>query len=119
MADFLPFLFLTNNPVRFDFRGRGGGGEPNIPARNRQQHSNALLQQLTQAVNNLQTTKVARENDNLPNRKGSYLQFEGRASYDLITEQLENKGQDIRLLNVKETGANIEEKVISTTVYDQ
>ena len=112
MADFLPFLFLTNNPVRFDFRGRSAFGKSNIPARNRQQHSNALLQQLTQTVSNLTATKTMRENDNLPNRKGNYLRFEGRASYDLVTEQLENNEQDIRLLNVKETGESLAEKLL-------
>jgi hypothetical protein len=117
MADFLPFLFFKNNPVSYKYQGRGGGGEPNIPARNRNQHSNMLLQQLSDTVNALQTAKADRQQDALPNRKGNYLKFEGRASYDLLTEQLENRGQEIRLLNVKESGENIEEKIISATIY--
>ena len=90
MADNLPFLFLKNNPVNYKFQGRGGGGEANIPLRNRNQHSSKLLQELNNTITIFQQAKDNREQDGLPNRKGNYFKFEGRASYDLMTDQLES-----------------------------
>lgn len=37
----------------------------------------------------------------MPSREGTYLEFIGKAGYDLVTKSLENRSNKIALLNVK------------------
>ena len=79
---------------------RGGGGERNIPPRNRYNHANYLQRQFEESWKSgeEENIKVA----SISNRNGIYLEFRGKKEYELVTKSLEHISQNVRLCNIKE-----------------
>lgn len=117
MADNNPHIFLNNIAVSYDFKPKKGFGFEKIPVRNRNQHSNKLLQEFTKAENTIQQTKQQRTQNDLPVKGGSYWEFSGRAGYSLVTKSLEDLPKNIRLLNIKTEGDTSDNTTIKAVVY--
>lgn len=117
MADNNPHIFLNNIAVSYDFQPRQGFGSDKIPVRNRNQHSNKLLQEFTNTESAIQQTKQERIQNQLPFKSGSYWEFSGRAGYSLVTKSLENLPKNIRLLNIKTEGDTPDNTTIKAVVY--
>lgn len=80
----------------------GGGGGDNRPERNRNEHSELLKSQLSEAWKESVNEQIVYKT----RRNGVYLEFKGEQGYELATKSLENrvgKNSDkwIRLLNVR------------------
>lgn len=86
----------------------GSSKKPNLPFRDRQKHS----QQLIDSYLHLLDTYINEHKDFSYRSDGLYLVFEGLENYELIIKSLENIPQGIRLLNVKEI-----DNTIKATVY--
>ena len=112
-----PHIFLNNIAIPYDFQPKQGFGSDNIPARNRNQHSNKLISEFTNAERNIQQTKKERIENNLPTKHGSYWEFSGKAGYSLITKSLEDLSKNIRLLNIKTEGDTPENTTIKAVVF--
>ncbi|WP_312922932.1 S8 family peptidase [Empedobacter brevis] len=111
-------IFITGNvsSEKFKTPQRGGGGS-NIPARDRVDHSQKLLNQfeaIWQAKSQLQEQ---REAEQIATREGTYISFTSAAGHDLITKSLEDLRKDIRLLNIKEIPVSENQTQIRATVY--
>jgi hypothetical protein len=117
MADNNPHIFLNNIAISFDFQPRQGFGSDNIPIRNRNQHSNKLLQEFTNTENAIQQVRQERTQNDLPVRSGSYWEFSGKAGYSLVTKSLEDLPKNIRLLNIKTEGDTPDNTTIKAVVY--
>ncbi|MBN8879664.1 MAG: S8 family peptidase [Sphingobacteriales bacterium] len=117
MADNNPHIFLKNIAISYDFRPKQGFGSENIPVRNRDLHSNKLLQEFTIAENAIQQTRRERGQNDLPVKSGSYWEFSGRAGYSLVTKSLEDLSKNIRLLNIKTEGDTPDNTTIKAVAY--
>ncbi len=78
----------------------GGGGNRNIPLRNRYNHANYLQRQFEESWGTGEEEN--KYVSSFSNRNGIYLEFRGKKEYELITKGLENANQNIRLCNVRE-----------------
>lgn len=111
-------IFITGNVSSEKFKTpQRGGGESNIPARNRMAHSQKLLNQfdaIWQAKAQLQQQRGAEQ---IATREGTYISFTSAANHDLITKSLEDFRKDIRLLNIKEIPVGENQTQIRATVY--
>lgn len=103
-------LILNNYAQSEKFITPKGGGsrKPLLPDRDRESHSQRLIDSYRSLVDNYinESEKLTYKND------GIYLEFEGLQNYELIIKSLENIPQGIRLLNVKE-----DEGIVKATVY--
>lgn len=109
-----PHIKITTAPEtkKFTSIGSGGGEGPNIPERNREEHSQVLRTQLNSAFENIQSE--IDEYNLSDTRKGAYLEFKGEAGNELITKSLENDPANIQLLNIN---TNPENDIITATVF--
>lgn len=111
-------IFITGNVSSEKFKTpQRGGGELNIPARNRVAHSQKLLQQfdaIWQVKVQLQQQRGAEQ---IATREGTYISFTSAADHDLITKSLEDLRKGIRLLNIKEVPVGENQTQIRATVY--
>jgi len=96
-----PHILLKDPPETRPFKGRGWG-ENIIPTRNRRSHSNYLNGKFAQAWTESESEHLAYH----ISRSGIYLEFKGEEGYDLVTKSLENLGEKIRLLNIREDKDN-------------
>ncbi len=81
---------------------RSGGGRPNIPQRNNAQHGQFLREKLDETWNLQQSMHDERSSVSLATREGTYIEFKGKAGYDLVYSSLEDQRAGIRLLNVRD-----------------
>lgn len=101
-------IFLSGNVVTEQYTSpKSGGGQQNIPQRDRALHSAVLLQKFDAIWAQQQQLNQQRQAAQMPIRDGTYLSFTSQANHDLMTKSLENlRGRDgknwIRLLNIKE-----------------
>src|SRR6185437_2789407 len=102
-----PHIFLDGQARNEPYVGRGGGRTHPLPARNRQEHAQRLLAELTQAL------ATARQPANVAVRRapyetpGHYLEFLMSPQGRQFIQSLENRQQGIELLSVtdiRETG---------------
>lgn len=77
-----------------------GGGKPNIPERNRQQHSSTLLDQLNQVTSRQSELEKEALGYELEATVGIQIEFESFPGIELAVESLANETQKIELLNV-------------------
>ncbi|MFT6808036.1 MAG: subtilisin family serine protease [Saprospiraceae bacterium] len=102
-----PILLIRRDPVSEAYTSRNrGNSSPELPERNRAEHTGRLRNQFTEIEGNRQSMEAVQSKD------GIYLQFSGQTGHDLATRSLENLPKKIRLLNVKTTDGTV-----SATVY--
>jgi hypothetical protein len=109
-------IFLTDSKQSIPFSLGQGGGPPNIPQRDRREHSEFLMNRFEQIWRTYDSQKKTRLAASIPTKDGYYIQFKGKAGCDLITKSLENIRKGIRLLNVKEI-SQLEGEETYATVY--
>ncbi len=102
----LPHIILsqTAQSTRYTSPAGGGGSKFETPDRNRQQHANALLAQLSEVSNVIPEIKTQRDAIGLDAVGGIYLNFESEPGFELKFESLENRTSGIELLSLKEEG---------------
>ena len=98
------------------------GASSRIPTRNRVLHSQFIQRRLEEAWNNSESNTVSSHTAN----SGIYLEFKGKAGFDLATKSLENmRSKKIRLCNIRNeiepvenaNGTPEQQKVVYATVY--
>jgi hypothetical protein len=119
MSEFYKHIFLSSDNITSEkyTTPLRGGGEPNIPSRNRASHSSFLLQKFDEIWNQRTIQNQQRGAENIPTREGTYLSFISAANHDLTIKSLEDLRKGIRLLNVKEVRVDDEYSQIRATVY--
>lgn len=111
-------IFITGNVSSEKFKTpQRGGGESNIPARNRVAHSQKLLNQFDAIWRVKAQLQQQRGAEQIATREGTYISFTSAADHDLITKSLEDLRQGIRLLNIKEIPVDENQIQIRATVY--
>ncbi|MBD3266488.1 S8 family serine peptidase [bacterium] len=112
MADIkFPHYFLDRPPDNKPFTPSAGGSRPSLPTRNREEHSQRLLQQFREAWATAEQDTIS-----LKAREGVYLEFKSQQGYELPTHLLENRQQKIRFLSKRTEGAG-EEQTTFSAVY--
>lgn len=101
-------ILLTNITEPMKYKGVGGRGKRNIPARNRQTHASLISKRYESFVSQVLTQKQVAA----IKMKGMYAEFTGSKDYELVTKSLENRRSGIRLLNVQNS-----EGIVKATVY--
>jgi len=110
-------ILLADNKISENFtQPRGGGRDPHLSPRDRQIHSERLLQKFEQIWAEKERINQTRMAEGIATREGTYLEFVSAAGFDLITKSLEDKRLGIRLLNIKQEG-DAEQGQIKATVY--
>ncbi len=106
-------IFIDNPTQTVGFTRPGGGsGKFRTRSRNRVDHSTFLQTQLDAAWKEVEDRQTAIH----VARQGAYFDFRGDPGCDLMLKSLENRSQDIRLLNVRRKVED-EGEVIYATVY--
>lgn len=108
--DFKPHIFLKNvhTSQNYTTPPAGGGGNVNLPDRNRNEHGNGLLHSLSQIWERHTQEVALRAQQGLPVKDGEYFTFKSAESNTLKIESLDSSG--VVLLNVntdKETNQQI------------
>lgn len=117
MASF-KHIFITGNVNSEKYKTpQRGGGESNIPARNRVVHSQKLLNQFEAIWQEKAQLQQQRGAEQIATREGTYISFVSAADHDLITKSLEDLRKGIRLLNIKEVPVEDNQTQIRATVY--
>lgn len=102
--------------INYSPRGIGGDSS-SIPNRNRIEHAQYLENQFD---------TVRAENDaiiedvraiSLPARTGTYIEFSGAPTYDLVSKSLEDQKAGIRLLNIREVETSEGHEQTLATIY--
>lgn len=87
-----PHIFLTNHGEREDFTSPfGGGGDMNLPQRDRRRHAAKLRSDIARAVYAAEAQLAGRDPELSAGRPGFYLEFEIPSSQAAAVEKLENK----------------------------
>lgn len=89
-----------------------GGGDINVPARDRARHSAFLRRQLDAAWSGADA--AARQAVAYSAHHGAYIEFSGSPGYDLVFKSLEAISQGIRLMNVRKVGEGDQERTFAT-----
>ena len=111
-------IFITGNVSSEKFKTpQRGGGESNIPARNRVAHSQKLLNQFDAIWQAKAQLQQQREAEQIATRSGTYISFTSAADHDLVTKSLEDLRKGIRLLNIKEIPVGETQTQTRATVY--
>ncbi len=113
----LPHIFVSGTAEVNPYTSSASGGRrPVLQARNRAGHGEAVQIKLEAARQATLERSESRTAFSLPTRQGTYLEFESAPGSDLITKSLENRGKNIRLLNVRtvNTGDNEDSPQIVT-----
>lgn len=118
MAENYKHIFISGNvkPEKYKAVSKNGK-KPRIPQRDRATHSAKLLKQFDAIWNQKKELEQKRTAEKIATREGTYLSFISAADHDLITKSLEDIGQGIRLLNIKEIPSGETQKQIRATVY--
>lgn len=116
-------IFIQGNVSSEKYKTKGVPVPPKpLPDRNRQSHSQKLLNQFAEIWQQKEQLQQQRSAEQIAIREGTYIQFTSAADHDLITKSLESmRGKKsekwIRLLNVRtETNENGQEQT-KATVY--
>lgn len=107
-------IFIDKSPEVYPFTSpRAFGVRTRIPDRHPAAHGGKLKGRLQEIWDELKGSTPQSESSS---KEGTYLEFKGKAGYDLTTKSLENIAKDIRLLNIRQAkkGEDIE---TSATVY--
>ena len=119
-------IFIKKPPQTIDYTSpKTGGGEPNIPKRNRQKHGGFLKKKFEELRELSQKENKDRQAIALPVKTGHYIEFRSKAGFDLITKSLESITSNVRLLNIHEEEINTQknkkqqsnQKITVATVY--
>lgn len=98
-----PHIFIKKAPQAIDYISpKKGGGEINIPKRNRQKHGNFLKKKFKELWKQSKKENADRLAVALPVKTGHYIEFRSKIGFDLVTKSLENLQGGIRLLNIRE-----------------
>lgn len=93
-------LFIAGGKESYEFSPVGGGeGARRIPVRSRYNHAKYLRRKFDEA---LTEDGAIPSVGNVSTRDGVYLEFRGKKEYRLVTKSLEDRGQNVRLCNVRE-----------------
>lgn len=99
-----PHFILQDTSQTIEFKARGGGSKPNVPALPRQQHGALLRGQ----INNLKLVAaqaVQTQRDlQLESGLGLQIQFSSQPDVELAFESLANEPKKIELLSVRHEG---------------
>lgn len=100
--DIKPHIFLgpTGQAHPYTSPSAGGGGKPDVPARNRQQHGGSLISQLRQVEEWQAALQHEAEAHELESVIGVQVEFESFPGIELAVESLADARQKIELLNV-------------------
>jgi Subtilase family len=98
--DVKPHLYLGATGKAEPFTARGGGKKSNVPARNRQQHGNALIERLQGIKEDQLTLCQDAQAYELESAIGIQVEFESFPGIELVVESLADARQKIELLNV-------------------
>lgn len=90
---------------------RRGGPIPEIPPRQRSQHSNYLRQRLDEAWAEVEQQRQAVAH---VERRGAYIDFVSEPGFELVLKSLEARQTGIRLLNVRREGADQDQQTFAT-----
>lgn len=115
----LSHIYLQGHGQREDFTSpRSGGGDPNIPPRDRVQHALQIERALTQALEAANEQIAARDVEIAGGAKGFYLEFDILREQQSLLDRLEDRRgrQHIDLVSVRPSGAD-PENLISATVF--
>ncbi|MQL52293.1 S8 family serine peptidase [Desulfofundulus thermobenzoicus] len=107
-------LFLVDHPGIEPFTSPSSGGtKKRIPSRNRQTHSEYLMQRFIEAWQEAEAEQAVHHVD----RNGVYIEFKSDLGADLVIKSLEDlRSKKVRLLNVRTEGEG-DERVTYATVY--
>ncbi|MDI9468714.1 MAG: S8 family peptidase [Bacillota bacterium] len=107
-------IFLTNTADHLPYSPPSGFPKSNIPSRaNFAAHGTFLKRKFEEAYNqNHELTQ--RQIAAIKYKDGIYLEFSGKANYDLVVKSLDNIREGVRLLNVR---ADEESNTVKATVY--
>ena len=105
-------FILENTITPEPFRPRGGGGPPEIPSRNRQQHGGRLLQQLASLKPDVERARSVQQSAGLDEGFGLQVEFESFPDIELAFESLAREHSGIELLNVRH-----EKEITLATVF--
>ncbi len=93
-----PHIILKDPPIVENYTSTSGGGGKNIPARDRQSHSDYLKNRLEKAWTEAEDEQAVL----LGTRHGVYLEVKGEPGADLVTKSLDDmQSKKVRLLNVR------------------
>lgn len=106
-------IILQHTNTSYDYSPPGGGGgRKNYPDReDRIQHANNIEALLNQSFSEELSQK---ESAGVPCKQGIYLEFSSKNGFDLKTDSLSNRTQDISLVNIHEDKEN---EITRATVY--
>ncbi|MDV3618964.1 hypothetical protein CMU80_16135 [Elizabethkingia anophelis] len=116
------FLKSTNKSTERYTNPAKSRGKLKIPDRNREAHSNLLLQKFDSIWKDKDLQSRIRNAKQIPTREGTYLSFSSALDHDLVTKSLENiRGNNsnnwIRLLNIKTLKVDEDHIKSIATVY--
>ncbi len=101
-----------------DFSPRGGGnGNTSIPMRNRREHAEYLQNRFEAVRSENETIRDSMTAISLSARTGTYIEFAGSPSSDLISMSLENQNAGIRLLNIRNIKTDDGQEQTFATIY--
>lgn len=104
-------IFLPGPTRTADFTSpRRGGGESDIPERERADHSAYLISRFEEAWRNAEQQRAVSH----VTRRGVYVDFCGEPGYDLALKSLDAIGSGVRLLNTRVTGEGDAEQTLAT-----
>lgn len=114
----LKHIFIENRHETIKYTTtRTGGGELNIPVRDRHSHSSRLLSKFDSIWGVDQDEKDSRQAVSLSTRKGMYVEFKSAEDADLITKSIEDMRSNIRLLNIRTEETELGSIVSKAVVY--
>ena len=89
-----PHLFIKNihTSQGYTTPPSGGGGEANLPERNKSEHGNAILSSLNQIWSSYEQQIELRKQSGLPIKEGEYLTFKSAVDNTLKIESLDSSG---------------------------
>ncbi|MBG9375420.1 S8 family peptidase [Panacibacter sp. DH6] len=102
MSENYPILFLPSVAVPTEYKIKGYGSKLNLPERDRQSHSDRLINSFDRILATADRIRSERTAVSLPVKTGSYIEFRSSTGCDLATKSLEDIRVGVKLLNVRE-----------------
>lgn len=102
--------------ITYSPRGSGGGGSI-IPERNRIEHAQHLQRQFDVVRTENEGIIENMRAISLPARTGTYIEFSGAPTYELVSKSLEDQTVGIRLLNIREIETEAMQEQTFATIY--
>ncbi len=98
--DFLRHIFIKDRPSEINYSGIPIPIEVPIPTRDRKNHGEFLKKRFESLWELYEKSNEERRAISLPTKDGLYLEFIGKAGYELATKSLESFRSGVRLLNI-------------------